>query len=110
MGPTTNKKTEDENMIQRECMWVEFDEAGNTKKCMFSNYYEEIQKAHPVSVRFKQFEQDKIFHDIYCTHCLEGMKIEAMNEFRYVLCSVSGGGSSGEFISVEKIIKKLMEK
>ena len=75
-----------------DCYWVEHDEFGNPKTCEWGD------------------AQNKPgFEEGFCKLCIEGQKIEAMNNFRSMLHSI-GDELPGDELGETKVITKILEK
>lgn len=56
-----------------ECLWVEYDQVGGTKICMFEEDYKQICKLNNTLAGYNHL---KLFGESVCRFCLEGLKIE----------------------------------
>lgn len=95
-------------MNRMQCLWVGYNEFGTDKHCPDVSTFTDMKATYPKLNRFAL--RDK-FCESNCRYCLEGQKIEAMNDFRTVLHSIGNellGNDIGETKVIKTIIKKLM--
>lgn len=60
-----------------DCYWVEYDDIGGMKSCMNTDIYDDIKRGNP---KLPQYKLMRIFGEHICKFCLEGQKVEAMNQ------------------------------
>ena len=81
-----------------ECFWIEFDKFGNTMTCENAGSWEAILENPRLISRI---DREQRFHDIFCKYCLEGKKIQTMNDIRSFIHDQHGE---------EKLIKCIIDK
>lgn len=91
-----------------DCLWVEFNQFGNNEKCQDEYALKELHEIHKDR---RDISINAMFHERYCKYCLEGKKIEAMNDFRSTLNSLGDncfGEGAGEIRIISEIIQKIL--
>lgn len=59
-----------------ECLYVDFDQYGNVKYCPFESDRDDIGKYNKSLTEYNAL---KMFGECVCKFCLEGQKVDAMN-------------------------------
>lgn len=62
--------------VNMECMYVDFDQYGNVKYCPFDTEWAQMIKYNPSQTEYNRL---KMFGESVCKFCLEGQKVDAMN-------------------------------